>query len=191
MLDLRRLPKTVDSEVTALEKCGNFKRTNNFLLQAWQAIYRSMLNAFIENKTEQNSMPDLNQVTIDATTDPLLILTLSEMIPEGEEHVDYAKFREFVTRMAALDSTWKFWEQFVFQDCLAYIMLYLGVRCSNWTLRVAALKCMAPLFIAYDRKTYQKLIHTIWQTYRNIQNLYSIVSKRDLQYQFWGKRATA
>ena len=37
-------------------------------------------------------------------------------------------------------------------------MLHLGIRCSNWTLRVAALKLMAPLFVAYDRKTYQKLV---------------------------------
>ncbi len=59
-------------------------------------------------------MPDLNQVnqvTIDATTDRCYNRSTAysnEMIPEGEEHVDYAKFREFVTRMAALDSTWKF-----------------------------------------------------------------------------------
>jgi len=144
--------------LTSLEQCGNFKRTHNFLVQAWQAIYRVMLDAFCESRTDQNSMPDIQQVNIDATTDPLLILNISEMIPEGQENVDYAQFRDYVSKMAAIDSTWRFWEQFVFQDCLAYIMLHLGVRCSNWTLRVAALKVMAPLFVAYDRTTYQKLV---------------------------------
>lgn len=117
-----------------------------------------MLDAFCESRTDQNSMPDLQQVNIDATTDLLLILNISEMIPEGQENMDYAQFRDYVSKMAAIDSTWMFWEQFVFQDCLAYITLHLGVRCSNWTLQVAALKLMAPLFVAYDRTTYQKLV---------------------------------
>lgn len=39
--------------LTSLEKCENFKRTHNFLLQAWQAMYRVMLD---ESKTEQSSM---------------------------------------------------------------------------------------------------------------------------------------
>lgn len=142
-------------ETLTLGKCGNFKRTHHFLLQSWQAIYRVMLDSFCESHSD---MPDLQQVSIHATADPLLILNISEMIPIGTENVDYAKFREYVSKMATKDSTWKFWEQFVFQDCFGYIMLHLGLRCSNWTLRVAALKLMAPLFIAYDRTTYQKLI---------------------------------
>ena len=59
--------------------------------------------------------------------------------------------------MAAKDDTWKFWQQFVFQDCFAYVQLYLASRCQNWDLRVSALK-LAPLFIAYDKTTYQRLI---------------------------------
>ena len=88
-------------------RCGHFKRTHNRLLQVWQAIYRVMLDAFSTSKTDQNSMPDLSQVTINATTDPLLILHISEMIPEGQENVDYVQFREFVMKMSAIDSTWE------------------------------------------------------------------------------------
>jgi len=91
--------------LTSLEQCGNFKRTHNFLVQAWQAICRVMLNAFCESRTYQNSMPDLQQVNIDATTDPLLILNISEMISEGQDNVDYAQFRDYVSKMAAIDST--------------------------------------------------------------------------------------
>jgi len=150
-----------------------------------------MLDAFCESRTDQNSMPDIQQVNIDATTDPLLILNISEMIPEGQANAGYAHFRDYASKMAAIDSTWRFWEQFVFQDCLAYIMLHLGVRCSNWTLRVAALKLMAPLFVAYDRTTYQKLVLPIWQTYRNTLNLSLTASKKDLLYQFLGVKAIA
>jgi len=57
-------------------------------------------------------MPHLQQMNIDATTDLLIILNISEMIPEGQENVDYAQFRDYVSKMAAIDSTWTFWEQF-------------------------------------------------------------------------------
>ena len=60
--------------------------------------------------------------------------------------------------LAEADDTWKFWQGFVFADCFSYIQLHLAIRCQNWNLRVSALKLMAPLFIAYDRTTYQRMI---------------------------------
>ncbi len=54
--------------------------------------------------------------------------------------------------------TLKFWLQFLFRDCLTYLALYLGMRSGNWDLRVAALKLMGPLFTAFDRPKYSKLI---------------------------------
>ena len=67
------------------------------------------------------------------------------------------EFHSFVKQQADTDSTWKFWAQFVFQDCIrmAYIGLFLSVRCRNWNLRVSSLKLM---FCAYDKTMYQRLI---------------------------------
>ena len=67
-------------------------------------------------------------------------------------------FNTFTERLSSQDDTWKFWCQFVFEDCLSYVALYIAIRCKNWNLRVLALKMMAPLFAAYDRTTYQQLI---------------------------------
>lgn len=68
------------------------------------------------------------------------------------------EFRSFVNKQSDKDSTWKFWAQFVFDDCMAYIRLFLSIRFRKWDLRVSSLKLMAPLFCAYDRTTYQRLI---------------------------------
>ena len=108
--------------LTSLEKCSNFKRTHNFLLQVWQSMYREMLRAFWNYSNQEGTiMPDLHNVSLTTTTDPMVVLCVPEMIHEGSEAVEYKKFREFVSFMTGKDDLWKLWESFTFKDCLAYI----------------------------------------------------------------------
>lgn len=68
------------------------------------------------------------------------------------------EFNKFLHEQQQRDDTWKFWFNFVFSDCFCYVSLFLAIRTSNWDLRVSNLKCMAPLFSAYNRPWYRKLI---------------------------------
>lgn len=70
----------------------------------------------------------------------------------------HAKFQSFLDEMASKDTNWKFLKQFVFEDILAYISLFLAIRSGSWELRVASIKLMAPIFTAFDHQNYRKLI---------------------------------
>ena len=74
-----------------------------------------------------------------------------------DSHTDDA-FRNFVEELCKTDKTWKFWAQFVFRDCFCYFSLYLAVRSSNWRWLVANLKQMAPVFTAFDRDFYARIL---------------------------------
>ena len=56
------------------------------------------------------------------------------------------------------DRNWKFWANFVFHDMLSYLSLFVSTRSGMWKLRLSGIKSMAPLFVAFDRPHYQKLI---------------------------------
>ena len=68
------------------------------------------------------------------------------------------KFTEYIQTMARTDKTWQLWVQFVFQDAMAYVNLFLALRSGKWDVRVASIKSMVALFSAYDHHTYQKII---------------------------------
>ena len=68
------------------------------------------------------------------------------------------EFHKFLKMMAEQDDTWRFWVQFVLEDGMAYVGLFLALRSGDWKLRMACLKLMAPLFTAFDHSNYQKLI---------------------------------
>ena len=140
--------------LTSLERCSNFKRTHSFLLQAWQAVYRVMLEAF---KSNSNHLcpKEIDEAIQGAETsiDELNILADSLI---GHPHT--SEFLDFVTKQSNQDDTWQFWSQFIFEDCFAYVGLYIAIRTRNWELRMSCLKLMGPLFKAFDRTTYQQLI---------------------------------
>ena len=60
--------------------------------------------------------------------------------------------------IASEQDTTRFWYEFITNDCLAYIGLFVGIRYRQWELRMAALKKQAPIFTAFDRNIYQRLI---------------------------------
>jgi hypothetical protein len=69
-----------------------------------------------------------------------------------------ADFKVFLQKIATPEATWKFWVQFVCQDAMAYVGLFLAIRSGDWHLSMASIKQMAPIFTALDHPTYQKLI---------------------------------
>ena len=55
-------------------------------------------------------------------------------------------------------ANWSFWAEFVISNCLGYINLYLAIRSANWNLRLGSLKVMAPVFAAFDRVNYRRIL---------------------------------
>ncbi len=133
----------------SLEKCSNFSRTHTFLLQAWQALFWASIASVNPDKPTQDEFSFDNS-------------EVHEILKSVESFLFKTKFNlSFhinVEEKCISDDSIKFWYQFIFRDCLCYIQLFIAIRCQNWDLRCSSLKQMAPLFFAYDRTTYQRLI---------------------------------
>ena len=147
-----------------IKNCGQFKRTHQFLMEAWEATYRAMLNCFIDNEyTQHHDLQAKILKTMERTkdlTDKQLRETFNNGIHQLQKDTDTfsLKFKQFIQKMAQTDDTWKFWVHFLFQDALPYVRLFLAIRSGEWHLRTASLKQMAHLFTAFDHSTYQKVI---------------------------------
>ena len=57
----------------------------------------------------------------------------------------HKQFTYWVSALKEKDPSWKFWANFVFRDMLLYLSLFLSMRSGMWSLRVCAIKSMAPL----------------------------------------------
>ena len=136
--------------LTTLENCSNFSRTHQFLLQVWQAMFQSLMVSFGAGNTDH--LPHFN------VEDTEVHSTLKETLAILQNNEIYEKFKVHASKLCEQDTTIMFWYRFIFCDCFCYIQLYIAIRCQNWNLRNSALKLMAPLFSAYDRTTYQRLI---------------------------------
>lgn len=160
---LKDLAAATGYPVISLQHCTNFTRTHRFLMEAWEAIFRHMVDNFIlgyKRKVDINhvihsTLKELDKPEYDELALYSIVRSMEEMTTEmqfGEE------FREYVEVMSANDNTWQFWSRFVFEDCMPYASLYIAIRSENWHLRLASLKSMAADFTAFDHPTYQKLI---------------------------------
>ena len=60
--------------------------------------------------------------------------------------------------LAGKDDTFTFWIYFLLHDCHASVCLYIAIRGGMWVLRMASLKEMCPIFTAFDRLKYMKIL---------------------------------
>ena len=74
--------------------------------------------------------------------------------------------------LASKDDTCKFCINFLLHDCQAYVGLYIAIRGGMWTLRMASLKKMCPLFTAFDRLNYMKILR---QHFAEVSSLPDVV----------------
>ena len=119
-----------------------------------------MISAFVAANPQFSDLLTAIQAEFDQaiqtnTSSQDLLLTVQHLV---NETLALDEFNKFVAAQAETDDTWRLWSNFVLHDCFSYVGLFLAIRTSNWNLRVSSLKRMAPLFCAYDRPCYQKLL---------------------------------
>lgn len=140
---------------------SNFKRTHAFLMQVWEAFYGHFFRQYMLHYGSGALLASIraqllhcnDQVMEEHTFDKYLQVTRAM-----ENECEYKNFVAFVEELASRDDTWKFWYDFVFHDCLAYIALYLPIRSSSWSFRIASLKEMCPFITAFDWVNYLKIL---------------------------------
>ena len=166
---LKSLAKAASYPLAAIQSCGQFKRTHRFLMEVWEATYRAMLTQFLESQefasANQPGSHRLLELIIQSLQSlPRRTCTFHEAFNHHLGNVNsmlgnsFQQFKEFLQKQANSDDTWKFWSQFVFEDAMGYVGLFLAIRSGNWNLRMACMKLMAPVFTAFNHPTYQKLI---------------------------------
>ena len=152
--------------LTSLIQCTNFRRTHNFISQVVLAFYQFFFTLYM---SKSNIAQVSGQITSILTTiiDSFASLTndsqmydfsISAIDKFEEVPFSHDDFQKFMSDMCKKQDTIRFWYQFAFEDCLAYLGLYTSIRTRNWHLRTSSIKLMAPIFEAFDRQIYQRLI---------------------------------
>ena len=140
---LKNLAEVAGYPVQQIRSCSHFKRTHLFSLETWEAAYQSMIMSFREasaNTEETTSLLEQIHTSLQKLqrnkqqfhknfTDSLNAFGDKILVQSN-------RFKAFVQQMAQKDNTWKFWAQYVFQDGMAYVSLFLAIRSGNWGLRV-------------------------------------------------------
>ena len=97
-----------------IEACGQFKRTHQFLMEVWKALYRAMLGAYISGQAEDPL--DLIAEKLIPGLQPIGCEKLSGTIDSTVFIEGFQNFKASMQNLAQRDETWRFW---VFEDLLA------------------------------------------------------------------------
>ena len=158
---LKELAEASSYPSQSIQNCTKFKRTHRFLMEVWEALYRSMLLNFLAQSPHKLVWEGTIAATLSelekTSYDELAVYSVIRSFREARGKLDEC-FSSYVDDMAGKDDTWKFWSRFVFEDCKPYISLFMAIRSEDWYLRMGAIKSMAADFTAFDHPCYQQLI---------------------------------
>lgn len=108
--------------LTSLKKSTNYKRTQPFLFEEWEALYHHLMESFISDNDSVHGaikaiIEDANKRGIDSVYD--------RCWPTIQNLKD--KFCKFFENKAVLDPNWKFWGDFVTKKIsfLTYVYMQL------------------------------------------------------------------
>ena len=131
----------------------DIKRTRHFLMKVWEAAYRTMISSFLNSLDPVGSkkQSDLHREIVNS----LLTLPECSFTEAFRDHLikvqqpiatHYQQFKSFLQSQARTNGTRRFWIQFVFEDVMAYVRLFLSIRSGDWDLRMASMKKNASCF---------------------------------------------
>lgn len=152
-----------DGVLNSIGGCNKFKRSHEFIMNVWEAIFRAFLHDFTTKNPHINKIKQqvkeilLTENTTEDEQNIPALFTLIVRLCEDEGRVN-TDFQQYIATLSAQDKTVKLWTKFILDDCLPYVGLYIAMRSGNWNLRMCSIKKMAAHFTAYDRTTYQRLI---------------------------------
>jgi len=137
-------------------------------MEAWEATYSAMVSQYLQMLHATHSSQGVSRENIQThiiesmatlhNSDSSFSASFNKAMQNLDQIINFNDFLSFVDKMAKANDTWKFWGQFVLQDCMGYVSFFLAIRSGNWNLRLAGMKLMAPVFSAFDHQTYQSLI---------------------------------
>ncbi|XP_041452570.1 uncharacterized protein LOC121405715 isoform X1 [Lytechinus variegatus] len=169
---LKDLAKLAHKQMTlqSLASCSNFKRTHRFILQSYEAIFMCLLSSFLQHRkgtevviSNDDFLKQIENVVCHLEYEDGKHKGVDEFF-DAELHFIHSvipfvnEFNAYCEEMSSKYETFRFWNQFVREDCLSYINLHIAIRTGNWNLRLASFKKMIPLFQAFDRQNYSTLI---------------------------------
>ena len=115
---------------------SNYRRSHHFLTVTYEALWRVIIDLYVEERNEEEGAVHPDQRTVDMGRD-----VIPWLLKRAESH-----------------KTLKFWTQFLLEDYPAYLAFRTGGRTGNYELCVAALRVLAHLFAATGKINYQHLI---------------------------------
>ena len=140
---LKALAQASGYPLPAIQTCSQFNRTHQFILEVWESLYRVMILQYTK-VNPSNLLQEITRQVLSIPTKNFLFEFNNHLLSNKDVlRSRFEGFHLFVQKMTSTDETWRFWAQFVFEDVMAYISLFVAIRSGNWDLRVGSIKSMA------------------------------------------------